>query len=50
MLLGLGETDRRSFRLLFDSLLEALSESANVAALLDSTDYADFVERLLGLI
>lgn len=50
MLLGLSETDRRSFRLLFDSLLEALSESANVAALLDSSDYDDFVARLLNVI
>lgn len=50
ILLGLSETDRRSFRLLFDSLLEALSESSNVAALLDSADYDDFVARLQQII
>ena len=50
ILLGLGETDRSAFRLLFDTLLEVLSESQNVAALLGCTDYDDFATRLLSLI
>ena len=50
ILLGLGETDRSTFRLLFDTLLEVLSESQNVAALLGCTDYDDFAARLLALI
>ena len=50
ILLGLGETDRSAFRLLFDTLLEVLSESQNVASLLGCTDYDDFATRLLSMI
>ncbi len=50
MLIGMGEMDRASFRLLFDSLLETLGDQSNVMSLIGCTDYDDFAQRLLHII
>ena len=50
MLMGISAGDRKLFRLLFDSLLEVLSESANVRRLSRSTRYDEFAEQLNSMI
>lgn len=50
MMLGISEVDRPSFHLLFDNLLEILSERDSVELLLRSTGYDDFIAKLQLLI
>lgn len=42
MLMGLSEADRKGFRVLFDSLLEVLSDPAKVTQLTRSNTYDEF--------
>ena len=50
LLLGIAESDRKAFRILFDSLIEVLSESINVTRLIKCRSYSDFVELLNEMI
>lgn len=50
MLMGLSEHDRASFRILFDSLIQVLSEPANVTRLIKSKNYEEFLELLNEMI
>lgn len=50
MLMGLSEHDRASFRILFDSLIQVLSEPANVTRLIKSKNYEEFSELLNEMI
>lgn len=50
MLMGLSEQDRKGFRVLFDSLLEILSDPAKVTQLTRCGTYDGFVERLNDMI
>ena len=50
MLMGLSEHDRASFRILFDSLIQVLSESINVTRLIRSKNYEEFSELLNEMI
>ena len=50
MLMGLSEHDRASFRILFDSLIQVLSEPANVTRLIKSKNYDEFSELLNEMI
>lgn len=50
MLLGISENDRKAFRILFDSLIEVLSEPASVNRLVKCRSYSEFVELLNELI
>lgn len=50
MLMGLSAGDRAAFRMLFDSLLEVLSEPSSVNALSRCDSYASFSEQLNTLI
>ena len=50
MLMGISEADRKAFRVLFDNLLEVLSEPINVNRLIKSTDFDDFTDRLNSMI
>lgn len=49
-MVGIAEHDRDAFRQLFDSLLEVLSEPANVNQLIASEGYDDFAARLSQMI
>ena len=46
MLMGISASDRKAFRILFDSLIEVLSDTANVMRLSKSPTYDDFVTQL----
>lgn len=50
LLMGISANDRKAFRLLFDSLLEVLSEPANVKRLARCSDFTQFADQLNGLI
>lgn len=50
LLMGIAESDRTAFRELFDSLLEVLSEPANVNRLIRTSGYDDFAAALSGMI
>lgn len=50
MLMGLSKHDRTSFRILFDSLIQVLSEPANVTRLIKSKNYEEFSELLNEMI
>lgn len=50
LLIGISKNSRSSFRVLFDDILAILSRPANIAVLLECTDYDDFVARLEGLL
>lgn len=50
MLMGLSEADRKGFRVLFDSLLEVLSNPAKVTQLTRSNTYDEFAGRLNDMI
>ena len=50
MLMGLSEADRKGFRVLFDSLLEVLSDPAKVTQLTRSNTYDEFAGRLNDMI
>jgi lichenan operon transcriptional antiterminator len=46
MLMGISTSDRKAFRTLFDSLIEVLSDTANVMRLSRCPTYDDFVSQL----
>ena len=50
MIMGLSEADRKGFRVLFDSLLEVLSDPAKVTQLTRSNTYDEFAGRLNDMI
>lgn len=50
LLMGIAESDRSAFRELFDSLLEVLSESANVNRLVRTSGYDNFAATLCSMI
>ena len=50
MLMGLSEADRKGFSVLFDSLLEVLSDPAKVTQLTRSNTYDEFAGRLNDMI
>ena len=50
MLMGLSEADRKGFRVLFDSLLEVLSDPAKVTQLTRSNTYDEFARKLDDMI
>lgn len=50
ILIGISTNSRSSFRVLFDDMLAILGKPSNVAVLLGSGSYDDFVSRLEGLL
>lgn len=49
LLIGTSEDDRSSFRSLYESLLDILSEPINASRLISCRTYDEFVERLEGM-
>lgn len=50
LLMGIAEDDRAAFRVLFDSLLEVLSEPTNINRLIRTSGYDDFATTLSAMI
>ncbi|WP_161567153.1 PTS sugar transporter subunit IIA [Acidilutibacter cellobiosedens] len=50
VLIGISETDRSTFRDVFDILIEVLSEPKNVQKLINCNDYDEFLATITNMI